>query len=70
MANNDQGSSESAADFDARFDQMATGSYNMLAVSLGSRLGLFRLMSSMEKPFTPKELAEAGNFKERFDHET
>ena len=69
MANcDDQRSSESAADFEARFAQMATGAYSMLAVALGSRLGLFHLMSTIEKPFTEKELADAGNFKERFDH--
>ena len=66
MANcNDQGSSENAADFEARFAQMATGAYSMLSVALGSRLGLFHLMSSLEQPFTPKELADAGSFKER-----
>ena len=69
MANwNDLGSSESTDDFESRFDQMATGAYNLVSVALGSRLGLFHLMSSMEKPFTPTELADAGNFKERSDH--
>ena len=69
MANcGEQGSSESTADFEARIAQMATGAYSVMSMALGSRLRLFHLMSRMEEPFTPKELADAGNFKERFGH--
>ena len=56
---------ETAEEFEARFSSMASSAYTILGVALGDRLGLFRQMASMKKPWTPKELADAGNWKER-----
>ena len=56
---------ETAEEFEARFSSMSSSAYTILGVALGDRLGLFKQMASMEKPWTPKELADAGNWKER-----
>ena len=57
---------ETSSEFEERFSAMASSAYTVLGVALGSRLGLFREMALMEEPWTPLELAEAGNWKERW----
>ena len=57
---------ETSAEFEERFSTMASSAYTALGVALGSRLGLFHKMALMEEPWTPLELAEAGNWKDRW----
>ena len=57
---------ETSADFEERFSTMSSSAYKLMGVALGSRLGLFSKMALMEEPWTPQELAEAGNWKERY----
>ena len=57
---------ETSAEFEERFSAMTSSAYTVLGVALGSRLGLFHKMALMEEPWTPRELAEAGNWKERW----
>ena len=59
---------ETSSEFEERFSTMASSAYTVLGVALGSRLGLFHKMALMEEPWTPRELAEAGNWKERWVH--
>ena len=47
---------------------MVVNSFPALAVGLGSKLGLFELLATFDSPKTSQEIADAGNFKERFEH--
>ena len=59
-------SQETSSEFEERFSAMASSAYTLLGVALGGRLGLFNKMAAMEEPWTPQELAEAGDWKERW----
>ena len=66
MASNPKQGAETSAEFEERFSTMASSVYTILGVTLGGRLGLFNKMAAMEEPWTPRELAEAGDWKERW----
>ena len=53
---------ETSAEFEERFSAMSSSAYTLMGVALGTRLGLFHKMTLMEKPWTLRELAEAGNY--------
>ena len=59
-------SQETSSEFEERFSALASSAYTLLGVALGGRLGLFHKMAAMEEPWTPRELAEAGDWKERW----
>ena len=58
---------ETASDFYQHVGNMLTGSFVTLGMALGSRLGLFDLMTKFDTPKTSLEIAEAAGFKERYD---
>ena len=56
---------ENAQDFYQHISKQLTGSFVMLGMALGSRLGLFDLMAKFDKPKTSLEIAEVAGYKER-----
>ncbi len=58
---------ETEAGFAERIGQTLNEGFTALGISLGSKLGLFDLMISFDKPNTSQEIADAGGFKERYD---
>ena len=58
---------ETEVAFATRIGQTLNEGFSALGISLGSKLGLFDLMISFDKPKTSQEIADAGGFKERYD---
>ena len=57
------GESESEAEFQERMRSMMTSSFSFLGVILGSRLGLFELLSDHKEPMTIADIAQKAGYK-------
>ena len=54
---------ESEVQFQERMRSMMTSSFSFLGVILGSRLGLFELLSDHKEPMTITDIAQKAGFK-------
>ena len=55
--------SESEVEFQERMRTMMVSSFSFLGVILGSRLGLFELLSDYKEPMTIMDIAQKAGFK-------
>jgi len=57
---------ETEAEFAQRMNVAINEGFMTLGLAIGSKLGLFDLLISFDKPKTSQEIADAGGFKERY----
>ncbi|PIK39064.1 hypothetical protein BSL78_24091 [Apostichopus japonicus] len=64
-----QESTETSEDFAARVGKIMVHGFTSFGISLGHEVGLFDVLADMKEPKTSQEIADAGNFKERYVRE-
>ncbi|PIK57178.1 hypothetical protein BSL78_05930 [Apostichopus japonicus] len=61
--------SETSEEFAARVGAILANGFASLGIALGHEVGLFNILSDMKEPKSSQEIADAGNFKERYVRE-
>ncbi|XP_071846087.1 S-adenosylmethionine-dependent methyltransferase Rv2258c-like [Apostichopus japonicus] len=64
-----QESTETSDDFAARVGKIMVHGFTSFGICLGHQVGLFDVLADMKEPKTSQEIADAGNFKERYVRE-
>ncbi len=52
--------------FSEKMNDLIMSGFTALSVAVGSKIGLFELMAQMDEPKTSQQIADAGDFKERY----
>ena len=62
----DSGMEKEERDFTDKMDTIVSHGYLSMSIAIGSQMGLFDVMATMESPATAAEIAEKAGCKERW----